>query len=266
MKLKRIIFTVLFVLVGLGTNELMAWGPTGHRVIAEIAQRNLTKKASKEIKKIIGDYPMAYWSSWADNIKSDTTGRWNHTYIWHYLNIPGNMEKDEMIKFANSVEQDNVYNVIPRLCAALQSDTLTAEGKQTTLYFLVHLVGDLHQPMHVGRYDDLGGNKITVYWFGKKTNIHAVWDDDIISYEKYGYTEYTDILNCLSKKEKKNVQSGELVDWLYETYEIANEVYSSIENEAKLSYSYPYKYKATMETQLQHAGYRLAQILNTVFK
>ncbi len=81
--MKKAILIIIVLSVGFAPLSLLAWGPTGHRIISEIAERNLTKKASKEINKLLDDYPMAYWSVWADNIKSDTTGRWKHTYIWH---------------------------------------------------------------------------------------------------------------------------------------------------------------------------------------
>lgn len=263
MKKVIVILSVLFCVSA--PLELLAWGPTGHRVIAEIAQRNVKKKVNKRITKLLDNYPMAYWSVWADNIKSDTTDRWKHTYVWHFVNIPGNLPKQEVAQALSKVEQDNVYSEIPRLCETIKSKTTTVDEKRIALYFLIHLVGDLHQPMHIGRAEDLGGNRIPVYWFGTPTNIHAVWDASLINYEKYSYTEYANILNRLSSKEKKQMQNGTLLDWLFDTYQLANAVYGSIEKEEKLSYNYPYKYKEAMELQLQRAGLRLAAILNEVF-
>lgn len=265
--MKKIILSLLVLNFSLAPlSSLFAWGPSGHRIIAEIAERNLNKKAKKQVKEILKGYPMAYWSSWADNLRSDTTDRWKHTYVWHYVNIPGDLQKEEAVNALHNIEQENVYRVIPQLCEKMKNGGLSDEEKSTTLYFLIHLLGDLHQPMHIGRAEDLGGNKITVYWFGTPTNIHAVWDDSLINYEKYSYTEYTDILNRLSPKEKEALQSGTIEDWLFDTYQISNEIYSSIKNEDKLSYSYPYKYKRTVELQLQRAGLRLAAVLNSIFK
>ncbi len=263
--MRTILLSIFALALGFSPLALQAWGPTGHRVIAEIAQRNLNKKANKQVTKLLDNYPMAYWSTWADNIKSDTTDRWKHTYIWHYVNIPGDLPKAEMEKAVNHVEQANVYSEIPRLCEIVKDKNVSTDEKREALYFLIHLVGDLHQPMHIGREEDLGGNRITVYWFGTRTNVHAVWDTSLINNENYSYTEYTAILNRISSKEKKEIQNGELVDWLFDTYQIANEIYSSVTNEDKLSYNYPYKYKKTMELQLQRAGLRLAALLNQLF-
>ena len=262
----RTIFLGIFSLIlGFSPLNLQAWGPTGHRVIAEIAQRNLNRKANKQVTKLLDNYPMAYWSVWADNIKSDTTDRWTHTHIWHYVNIPGDLQKQEMEQAVNDVKQANVYSEIQLLCDVIKNKNTATDEKREALYFLIHLVGDLHQPMHIGREADLGGNKITVYWFGTPTNIHAVWDSNLINNERYSYTEYTAILNRISSKEKKEIQKGTAMDWLFDTYQITNEIYSSVKNEDKLSYAYPYKYKSTVELQLQRAGLRLAAILNQLF-
>lgn len=263
--MRAIIISVFSLILGFSPLYLHAWGATGHRVIAEIAQRNLNKKASKQVTKLLDNYPMAYWSVWADNIKSDTTDRWKHTHIWHYVNIPGDLSKPEMEKAVNNVKQANVYSEIPRLCEIIKNKESSMDEKCEALYFLIHLVGDLHQPMHIGREEDLGGNKITVSWFGARTNLHAVWDGSLINNEKYSYTEYTAILNRISSKEKKEIQKGAIADWFFDTYQITNEIYSSIKNGDKLSYDYPYKYKTTVELQLQRAGLRLAAILNQLF-
>ena len=246
--------------------NLFAWGATGHRVIAQIAEENLTKKAKKQVDKALDGYPMAYWSNWADNIKSDKTDKWTHTHKWHYVNIPGDLPKQLFLEEAKNVKQENVYSEIPKLGEVIKSKTATDEEKRYALYFLIHLVGDLHQPMHVGREEDLGGNRISVSWFNSPTNIHSVWDSRLIDYEKYSYTEYAKILNILTKEEKKNLQKGSLEDWLFDTYEIANEIYATIEDGNKLSFDYPYKYKSTVELQMQRAGLRLAVLLNEIFK
>ena len=263
-KMKRIV-TILLLAVTFSGN-LFAWGTTGHRVIAQIAEQNLTKKAKKQVNKALEGYPMAYWADWADNIKSDETDKWVHTHKWHFVNFSANLSKQQLIEEAENVKQDNVYSEIPKLSETIKNKTSTVEEKRFALYFLIHLVGDLHQPMHIGREEDLGGNKINVSWFNAPTNIHSVWDSKLIDHEKYSYTEYAQILNILTKEQKKSLQKGSLEDWLFETYEIANEIYATIEKGDKLSFKYPYKYKNTVELQLQRAGLRLAALLNEIFK
>jgi hypothetical protein len=263
--MRKILFiTILFVGFVL-PRELSAWSTTGHRVIAQIAGKNIKSKTKKKIDKLLNGYPMAYWANWPDFIKSDTTGQWKHTHIWHFVNAPEGLSKQDYINHIKNISQENIYSEIPKLEAILKNKKSSDDDKRTALYFLVHLMGDAHQPMHAGREEDLGGNKISVTWFKNPTNIHSVWDSKIIDNEGYSYTEYAKILNSIKKKEKRQLQVGTLDDWMYDTYVLANDIYANIKNGDELSYGYSYKYKYVMELQLQRGGLRLAKILDEVF-
>jgi len=263
--MRKIVIIIVLLSAILLPKELFAWGMTGHRVIAEIADKNIKSKTRKKIDKLLDGYPMAYWANWGDFIKSDTTGVWDHTHIWHFVNAPGGLDKQAYIDFIKNTPQENVYSEIPKLEAIIQNKQSTDDQKRIALYFLIHLVGDAHQPMHMGREEDLGGNKISVTWFRAPGNIHSVWDSRIVDNEKYSYTEYANILNSISKEKKQDMQAGMLEDWMYDTYLMANDVYAGIENGSELSYKYVYQYKYKMEEQLQKAGLRLAVILDRVF-
>ena len=246
--------------------ELLAWGMTGHRVVAQIADQNIKSSTRKKINKLLDNMPVAYWANWPDFIKSDKTGEYDHTHIWHYVNAPGNLSKEDFIAYIKNVKQDNIYKEITLLERTIADKVSSVQQKRVALYFLVHLMGDAHQPMHVGREDDLGGNRISVLWFNDKSNLHAVWDGKLIDYMKYSYTEYANLLNTISKEKKKALQSGTLEDWLYESHCVANEIYSSVNNEDRLSYDYAYKYTDVVELQLQRGGLRLAAILDRIFQ
>lgn len=155
--MKKIIVTLTLLVVLILPNELFAWGTTGHRVIAEIANKNIKSKTKKKIDKLLDGYPMAYWANWADFIKSDTTDTWKHTHIWHFVNAPGGLDKQAYIDFIKNTPQENVYSEIPKLEAIIKNKQSTDDQKRIALYFLIHLVGDAHQPMHMGREEDLGG-------------------------------------------------------------------------------------------------------------
>lgn len=262
-KIYSSLFLLAFVLF---PTMLLAWGTTGHRVIAEIAQRNIKEKTAKRINYLLDDLPMAYWANWPDFVKSDTTGEWDHTHVWHFVNAPGNLTKSDYVAAIRSVGQQNLYSEIPKLVNVLKNKVASHEEKRIALIFLIHLIGDAHQPMHVGREEDLGGNRISVFWFNDQSNIHAVWDSKLIDYEKYSYTEYATILDIMSKDQKKRFRRGSLEDWFYESYILANDIYSSVNNGDKLMYEYSYKYKSIMEVQLLKAGLRLAAVLDTVMK
>ena len=241
-----------------------AWGTTGHRVVAEIANRNLSNKAKKEIKKIIGNQKLAYWANWPDFIKSDKS--FSFADSWHYLNIPGNLTYNDYLTALNNSSDNNMYKRIEILVNELKDENLPLAKKQQNLYFLMHIVGDAHQPMHVGRAEDLGGNKITVEWFGSKTNIHTVWDSKLVDFEKYSYTEYSEVLNILDKKEIKKIQEGTLADWIFDSYNLANNIYGEVNENHNLKYEYQYLNKQNVENQLLKGGLRLAKILNELYK
>ena len=134
------------------------------------------------------------------------------------------------------------------------------------LKLLVHLVGDLHQPMHVGRLEDKGGNDIQVQWFNDGSNLHRVWDSNMINDYDMSYTEIAEGLPKLSKKQKRFMQQGTVYDWVEESQDLANKVYDSVEVGEKLYYRYSYVWWDTVESQLQKGGLRLAKVLNDIFK
>ena len=240
------------------------WGLTGHRIIGEIAQQHLRSKARKEIKKLFGSESLAWWSNWPDFIKSDST--WNHASKWHYIDLPGHISKEEFITGLKKLPGQNLYTQIQDMVAQLKNKSLPLKQRQEALRFLVHLVGDLHQPLHVGRDEDQGGNKIVVYWFDKKTNLHTFWDSMFIDFQQYSYTEYAKLLNIASKEDVKKWQSGTLEDWFYESHEISDKIYDATPNESKLSYKYNYQFQQTLEEQLLKGGLRLAAVLNAAFE
>lgn len=147
----------------------------------------------------------------------------------------------------------------------LLDENSSQEDKAFHLKMLVHLIGDLHQPMHVGRVEDKGGNDIQVQWFGRGTNLHRVWDSDMINQFNMTYTELADNANRISKEQVKYLQKGTAADWANETQQHAIKVYVSVEIGEKLGYSYMYKNFDLARNQLQVGGIRLAKVLNDLF-
>ncbi len=261
-KLSSRLFPRTFLLVAalFIAQSAFSWGVLGHRIVGEVAQQHLTKKAKKELRKLIGKETLAWWSNWPDFIKSDST--WNHASPWHYVDLPGHMPKDKFIDELKKRSGKNLYTQIQAMAADLKNKSLPIEKRREALYFLVHFVGDLHQPLHVGRDEDAGGNKITVYWFDKKTNLHTLWDSMLIEFQQYSYTEYTKLLNIATEEKVKAWQSGSLEDWFYESHVISDTIYDATPNESKLSYRYNYQFQKLLEEQLLKGGVRLAALLN----
>lgn len=248
-----------------GVTEVYAWGITGHRVVAEIAENHLTPRAKRKIKKLIGKQKLAYWANWPDAIKSDTTNTWKHTETWHYINVAPQNDATAFTLALKAQKAPNIYTEIQNLSAKIKDKNTSKKDKEISLRFLIHLIGDMAQPMHTGRAEDLGGNLIKIKFFGQSTNLHSLWDSKLIDATNYNYTEFARILDVKSKKERKEIQSGSLEDWFYDSHKISNKLYADIEEGKNYSYDYQYKYNAILEQQLLYGGLRLAKILNDIF-
>lgn len=254
---------VVFVAI-LTSSVASAWGTTGHRVIAEIAENHLTGKAKRNIKKLVGNQPLAYWSNWADFIKSNPD--WKMADTWHFVNFEAGMDRTAFDQSLENSTDQNLYKRTKLIIEDLKNHKQNSLQKnQENLYFLLHLVADGHQPFHIGRQEDLGGNKIEVEWFRKKTNIHAVWDSDLIEFQNYSYTEYVEVLDFRDKKYNKLLVEGSLEDWLYDSYLKTEHLYSTVKPGDQLWFKYNYDHVAILEEQLLKAGLRLAKVLNEVF-
>lgn len=253
---------LLVIALILAPLSAFCWGVTGHRVVGEIAQNHLTKKAKRELKKLIGRENLAMWANWPDFIKSDTTHTWDMASKWHYINMPGGLSKEDFISNLQKLPGENLYTQIKAMMAQLEDHALTDDKRQTALRFLIHFVGDLHQPLHVGREADQGGNKITVNWFDKPTNLHSVWDNSLVDFQQYSYSEYAHVLDIASEDEVKAWQDSSLEDWFYESYLLAEKVYAAVPADGKLGYKYNYIFKQDLDMQLLKGGVRLAKLLN----
>ena len=242
----------------------MAWGLLGHRIVGEIADRHLTKNARRGIASILGNESIAMSANWADFIKADTN--YNYLSSWHYINLKAGMTQQEVVTYLENDTAINAYTRINFLAKELKNNSLPQADKVLYLRMLIHLVGDVHQPMHVGRPDDLGGNRIRVLWFNESYNLHQIWDDVLVSSQKLSYTEYASAINYVTKNECKTLQQQPMSLWFYDTYQVANKIYGDVVGkEDKLGYAYNFKYKSILEDQLLKGGIHLAGVLNDVF-
>ncbi|MDN3606958.1 S1/P1 nuclease [Kaistella yonginensis] len=262
--MNKILQNSVLLLALLSFNFGYSWGTTGHRVIADIAENHLSAKAKRNLKKMIGDQKLAYWANWPDQIKADTTGVWKPTERWHYVNVNPQPNIKQFSDSLKAQQGPNIYTQIKILSEQIKDKKTPAQDREIALRFLIHLVGDAAQPLHVGRYEDLGGNKIKINYFGLPTNLHALWDSKIVDFEKYSYTEYTRVLDVKSKQEVKTIQLGTLEDWLYNSQKAANRIYANSVAESNYSYDYNYKFQPLIERQLLYGGLRLAKILNEI--
>lgn len=261
---KKLTIALVFGFLAYLPIQANAWGTIGHRVVGEIADSYLRAKARKAIQGILGYETLAMSANWGDFIKSDST--YNYMYNWHFVNLPAGLNKDGVYNFLETEKSPNLYNKIPDLIAILKKTSSTLAEKKLALRMLVHLAGDLSQPMHVARKDDLGGNRISVLWFNEKSNIHRVWDEQLIEYQQLSYTEYAKAINHPSSVQLYNWQNTSLKDCIYESYTICNKIYDNTKPDAKLSYRYNFDWVDTLNNQLLKGGVRLAKMLNDIYE
>ena len=155
----------------------------------------------------------------------------------------------------------NLYTQIQAMETQLKDKSLPIEKRQIALRFLVHFIGDLHQPLHVGREADQGGNKIKVTWFDKETNLHSVWDTYLVDFQQYSYSEYAKTLDNIDEGTAETWQTSSLEEWFWESYQLANKVYSLVPADGKLSYRYNWVFKEDLDRQLLKGGLRLAKVI-----
>jgi hypothetical protein len=259
--LKVVIIISLFFYLPISA---MAWGAEGHRIVGQIAESYLTKNAKKEIAKILGTEPMAIASTWMDFIKSDPA--YNYLSSWHYINLKAGLSPVELQNFLDNDTATDAYTKINFLAAELKKKEISIENKRFYLRILIHLVGDIHQPMHTGRLEDLGGNKVKVLWFNDSKNLHQLWDDQLILFQQLSYTEYAASINHITSAERVTMISEPIGTWIYQSYQLSEKIYGEItQPDQKLNYKYNFDYVAPLNLQLLRGGVHLAGLLNAIF-
>ena len=235
----------------------LGWGNTGHRIVGKIAEDHLTDKAKQEITSLMGHHDLALLSYWADEIKSDP--KWKHAGDWHYATIPDGEE------YIPGKHKGKAIEKVKEFSEVLKNKSASKIEKQNALKFLVHFIGDIHQPLHVGNGKDRGGNNIKVKWFNEPTKLHAVWDTKMIDGQNLSYTEYANFLLTgvdisIIKKWKKD----DVITYSHESRDYRKKCYD-YEND-NLGYKYIHKNKPLLEKRLLQGGIRLAGKLNRIFK
>lgn len=254
---------LLFVAFILISNTSLAsddWGKTGHRVTGEIAEQYLSKTAKKAIVSLLSGESLAFVSTYGDEIKSDDSYR--KYGPWHYVNFPF----DSTYETHPKSDRGDIIVAINTCIDILKSKTESKENKAFHLRLLVHFIGDLHQPLHIGLAEDKGGNDFQVRWFNEGTNLHTVWDTKMIEHYNMSYTELARNTKKLSQQELSAIKSGSIIDWMNESRTICKDVYKNTKVGEKLGYRYMYDYFTTVRSQLQKGGIRLAAILNKIFE
>lgn len=276
--------TFIAALVLMSSSAVFAWGNTGHRVVGEIATRFLNVDTLVKVHKILKGQSLAHVATWPDEIKSDPA-TYQNTFNWHYTtwqsDAAEHTESDE-----NSTTGFLLKSINEQL-AVLRDPKATDDQKAFSLKFVVHLVGDIHMPLHVGNGTDQGGNFCKVTYMGKPYNLHSLWDEGMLEFTNLSFTEIVKFVSeGKTVEEVKAIKNGSIVDWALESKNIVPTLYPldivpspepmSVrtyckkevlpEEMPKLSYEYAYKFLPVVERRLYEAGVRLGMLLNENLK
>jgi hypothetical protein len=239
-------------------SSLFAWGSNGHRIVGRIAMNHLTDEAARAVECLLGPEGLDQVSTWPDEIRADPLN-WKKADPWHFLSI----DDAETLETTARNPAGDVLEAIQRFTAVLRDPQATRPAKQEALRFLVHFVGDIHQPLHVGRRADFGGNSIKVIWFKEESNLHTVWDSGMIDNEKLSFSEFAAFIDHPTLQELQTWQSAPPADWANESKALRDRVYQI--GDGKLSYEYVYKNIPLVKRRLLQGGVRLAGLLNSIF-
>jgi hypothetical protein len=277
MKLRSAVTTALILAVI--APQAFAWGQTGHRAIGEIAEKNMRPEAVLKAKALLDGQDLAFAAGWADDIKSDRA--FNYADKWHYTTW-----EDDDGKFHSGQENGGtglLMSQIERQLAVLRDAKASKTEKAMALRFTVHLVGDLHQPLHVGGGGDQGGNFCKVTWHGRATNLHRVWDSDMIDSTDLSFTELARFAGIgRSSSQSTAWRAGSIRDWAAESRRLRGEIYPAevisplapvskltycqkdvaAEAMPKLGYEYSYRFLPVLYERVYQAGLRLGKLLD----
>jgi hypothetical protein len=274
--------SLMLALMLLSVNAF-GWGPTGHRVVGAVAEKHLDSSVHSKIIKILEGQSLSRVANWPDEIKSEPV-KYSYTFNWHYTDWA-----DDVHDHDETNSSGKLLSSINDQIAVLKNQEATNEAKAFALKFIIHLVGDLHQPLHVGNGLDQGGNFCKVIFQGQPMNLHSLWDEGLINFTKLSYSELADYVSQgHSVQQIQAWKSGTVLEWALESKELRGKIYPenvnptqapmsikqycrkdvvvTSEETPKLSYEYTYKFVPVVEQRLYQAGLRLALVLNEALK
>ncbi len=250
-------FVLVFAFLFSITSFSYGWGKVGHHIIVEVAKNYVSKNVQDSVSKYLGDMTWESASTWMDELRSDS--QYDYMKKWHYINIEKGNQYDPTI--------ENGDNVAKQLGIAISNlknrSKMTKDEITLNIKVLFHLMGDLHQPMHVGYGSDRGGNDVKVTYKGKIFSLHRIWDTDIIISKNNSEEEILSSLPKTSKRQVRKMVKGDIIQWLDQTRKILDVayVYTDPLNDEYINKNYP-----IVQNQLIRGGVRLGKVLNEVFK
>jgi len=249
---------IFLLIIVFGFNShILAFGQIGHRITGDIAERYLSENARSKLSSLLGNESLAEASTYVDEMRSSPDEFWQKTASpYHYVTIPKGKTYQQVgaPKWGDAVTALSSYSKIVKDPLAAKKDKILA------LKFIVHIIGDLHQPLHVGNGTDRGGNDVKLKFFGSDSNLHRVWDSAMINNKQLSFTEWANWLNrTIAKEDVRQWSSIEPKVWITESALIRDAVYPETDF---LKYQYLYENLPILKLQMKKAGVRIATYLN----
>lgn len=243
------------------TLSSFGWGQKGHDTTVFIAENHLTPITAAVVEELLDGKSMVYYANWLDN--ASHTPEYAYSKTWHYKNI------DEGISYemAPLLDSGDIVRAIYEQVDVLKDPQTSREQKQLALKMVIHFLGDIHQPMHMGHASDLGGNRWHVKYFGKDNNLHSVWDSSLPeAAHKWSYTEWQQQIDRATPAQQEDILAGgSPMLWGKETFDIGCQVYKATPEGTNISYDYIANWTPVIEQQFLKGGLRLADLLNSIF-
>jgi hypothetical protein len=253
-----LMFPVVFLLI--------SWGFNGHKTIGQIAWRHLSPQAKTAVRELLGDESLAGAATWADEVRNDP--QYRKTVSWHFINVPTGLSFEQFKSQVANAGSVNAYKALLSQEKTLSDPKSSHEERLAALKFIAHFVGDIHQPMHVSRAEDKGGNTVQLSYDGKGTNLHALWDTKLLEHIGLNYQELAEKYDHPSEAEIKEWQAQPPIIWAWESYQISGKLYEEADGMKgrNIGDDYYEKHFGIIERRIEQAGIRLAGVLNTLFK
>lgn len=248
-----------------------AWGPQGHRIVAALAQRHLSPAARAEVERLLAPQhttQLADVANWADQIQDDPAqaALWQQTRRQHYINFRGGPACD-YVPPRDCRDGQCIVGALQHYVDVLRDRSQPDSARREALMFVVHFMGDVHQPLHAGYRDDLGGNKYQVQFEGKGSNLHRVWDSGLLKtrgLEWEAYTQQLDAEGPVALPPTIAPLDDPYAQWAEESCRITAEP-GFYPDGHKIDQAYVDAELPVAETRLRIAGRRLAEVLNLAF-
>ena len=253
--MKTSINHLLIVILCLLSDRSFAWGFGGHKITGAIASQNISTKVKDSLAVYLGGSTLEDAAAWMEQVRTDRA--YDYLRPFHYINI----EKGQEYKPGN---QDNIITELNKVIGELKErNKYSKEQIALDLKILCHLIGDLHQPLKVGYPVDRGGNNVGVTFLNTRSNLHKVWDNDIIEQYSISSADCLAAISGFSSDSLNKIKHVDTIAWLNETRNNLPQVYDF--NNPEIDKAYCKKNKALIEKQLGLSGVRLAQILSDLF-